>query len=204
MNDQSQVGVFTNMSDQEQEQAGGISSERDGSEKPTIAEIEAAMERGDDVEIKPDGVVEITDSKGVKVTNIETINKIPPTPEELVRSMPDSVLHEFVGKLCHEVNRAYRGCISEPPGPMWEDLTLEEQLTTKRGVNFVANNIEITGKDMHDSWLEDKTNQGWRYGPVKSVIHKTHPNMVPYDQLHQTQQAKDGIFLTICRMFFDE
>ena len=157
MNDNAQVGVFTNMSNQEE-----------------------------------------------PVSNITTINKLPPSPEELVRSLPSSLLHEFVAKLCHEVNRSYSLALDEANVlPIWEDLDLDLRLSIVRGVNHVATNDELTARDMHYVWLEDKKNQGWRYGVTKSIEHKTHPNLVPYDQLHQTQQVKDDIFLTICRMFFE-
>ena len=157
MNDQVQVGVFTNMSNQEQEQ------------QPEVEDY-----------------------------------KLPPTAEELVRGISDSPMHEFVARLCHEVNRSYSAAIGESKIlPMWEDLELEFKYSALRGVGYVATNDDATGRDMHDAWLVDKRNAGWRYGDVKSVDNKTHPNMVPYDQLHTTQQAKDAIFLTICRAFFE-
>ena len=41
---------------------------------------------------------------------------------------------------------------------------------------------------------------GWVYGPVRDVEKKTHPDMVPFDQLEQREQDKDAVFLALCEI----
>jgi len=41
---------------------------------------------------------------------------------------------------------------------------------------------------------EGKVDSGWVYGEVKDVEKKTHPCIVPYEQLPVEQQSKDYIF----------
>jgi len=36
---------------------------------------------------------------------------------------------------------------------------------------------------MHESWLKQKTRQGWKYGEKKNTKTKEHPFMVPYYEL---------------------
>jgi hypothetical protein len=43
----------------------------------------------------------------------------------------------------------------------------------------------------HANWMEHKTAEGWVFGEVKDAEKKTHPCMVPYNDLDETQQVKD-------------
>lgn len=49
----------------------------------------------------------------------------------------------------------------------------------------------------HISWMNQKVEEGWVYGPVKDPEAKQHPCMVPFDQLPREQQAKDYIFRAV-------
>ena len=44
-------------------------------------------------------------------------------------------------------------------------------------------------KVRHESWMRDKAQDGWRYGPLLNVKEKTHPLMRPWSDL--PQQYKD-------------
>jgi hypothetical protein len=44
-------------------------------------------------------------------------------------------------------------------------------------------------KRQHESWMRDKTDQGWRYGPSISLSNKTHPMIRPWSDL--PDQYKD-------------
>jgi hypothetical protein len=47
--------------------------------------------------------------------------------------------------------------------------------------------------------MKAKLSQGWRYGEVKDAVAKTHPCMVPFEQLPVEQQAKDRLLLAIVK-----
>lgn len=49
----------------------------------------------------------------------------------------------------------------------------------------------------HDSWMRQKVADGWVFGEVKDPEAKTHPCMVPFDELPRDQQFKDRLFRTI-------
>jgi len=54
--------------------------------------------------------------------------------------------------------------------------------------------------ELHDNWVQAYVIMGWVYGPERSVENKTHPDMVPYDQLEQREQDKDAVFIALCEI----
>ena len=62
------------------------------------------------------------------------------------------------------------------------------------GIKFKLENPESTPADQHKSWCEFKTADGWVYGETKDFTAKTHPCLVPYEQLPSTQRLKDDNF----------
>lgn len=52
----------------------------------------------------------------------------------------------------------------------------------------------------HDSWVKAYEKMGWKYGPVRDVVAKTHPDMVPFNELHWDEMIKDEVFLDLCRI----
>ena len=43
-------------------------------------------------------------------------------------------------------------------------------------------------RDLHERWVQNMTEAGWTYGPERDPWKKTHPNLVPYDQMEPDQQ----------------
>lgn len=54
-----------------------------------------------------------------------------------------------------------------------------------------------TPEEAHDSWWRAYEDMGWVYGPVRSIEDRTHPDMVPFDELDQREQDKDAVFLAL-------
>lgn len=54
-----------------------------------------------------------------------------------------------------------------------------------------------TPEAAHDSWWRSYEGMGWKYGPVRDIEAKTHPDMVPYADLEQREQDKDAVFLAL-------
>lgn len=52
----------------------------------------------------------------------------------------------------------------------------------------------------HDSWMRAYKAMGWKYGERRDPIAKTHPDMVPFEQLSASEQIKDAIFLEVCAL----
>lgn len=54
-----------------------------------------------------------------------------------------------------------------------------------------------TARQLHESWMQERTEQGWVHGEVLDRPNKVHPHLVPYDQLPASQKKKDALFLAI-------
>ena len=55
----------------------------------------------------------------------------------------------------------------------------------------------------HESWMKQKLEEGWKYGPVKDPERKEHHCIVPFDQLPREQQAKDFLFRAVVHALKD-
>ncbi len=55
-------------------------------------------------------------------------------------------------------------------------------------------------KAAHDSWMKRYTEMGWQYGEVYDPEKKTHPDLVPYEELDPREQVKDDVFLALVDM----
>ena len=57
---------------------------------------------------------------------------------------------------------------------------------------------ETTPEAEHRSWMEVYAKMGWTYGEKRDRQAKTHPDMVPYDELPRLEREKDAVFLALC------
>jgi len=106
---------------------------------------------------------------------------------------------EQIAKIAHEVNRIYCETLGDTSQPKWEDAPEWQKESAVKGVKFHIENPNSTPEDSHNSWLEEKKKDGWKYGKVKNAEKKTHPCFVSYEKLPKAQQAKDKFFLSVVR-----
>jgi hypothetical protein len=53
-------------------------------------------------------------------------------------------------------------------------------------------------EELHGSWVQAYIANGWVYGEKYEREKRTHPDMVPYDQLGQLERDKDAVFVALC------
>jgi hypothetical protein len=106
-------------------------------------------------------------------------------------------LFERIAEVCHEANRAYCLALGDNTQVSWDEAGDWQRLSAIKGVRFKDEFPDSTPEDSHKSWLIEKQNTGWTYGPIKDAELKTHPCMVEYDALPDSQRAKDYIFQAI-------
>lgn len=104
---------------------------------------------------------------------------------------------EKIAKACHEVNRAYCLSLGDASQPAWEDAPQWQKDSVILGVKLHVNNPNASPQASHESWMDQKIADGWKYGPTKDPEAKIHPCFVPFEKLPVEQQAKDFIFRAV-------
>jgi len=110
------------------------------------------------------------------------------------------VLAEDIARVIHAANRELQISQGDPrPSPPWDnapDYQIRENIASV--VEALAD-PERTAEQNHQGWYERLIADGWRHGPVKDEIAKTHPDLVPFNELPAEQQLKDRLFIAIVR-----
>ena len=109
--------------------------------------------------------------------------------------------YEDVAKICHEANKAYCVTIGDNTQPSWEDAPEWQKESAINGVRFHCLNENTTPADSHNSWLKEKTEQGWSWGEIKDAEKKEHPCFTAYENLPKAEQVKDYIFKNIVEAY---
>ena len=103
---------------------------------------------------------------------------------------------EVIAKVCHEVNKAFCEANGDLSQKSWSEAEEWQKQSAIKGVEFALTG-EATPADQHEAWVKDKVDAGWVYGEVKDAEKKTHPCLVPYDQLPAFEKTKDHLFLAV-------
>lgn len=69
--------------------------------------------------------------------------------------------------------------------------------STREGVEAAINGQ--TPRQSHETWMASKLRDGWVHAAVKDADAKTHPSLLPYDQLPSEEQDKDAVLVAIVR-----
>jgi ryanodine receptor 2 len=51
--------------------------------------------------------------------------------------------------------------------------------------------VERMAKNVHEVWAQGRIKEGWTYGPVRNDVKKTHPCLVPYEKLPDSEKEYD-------------
>ena len=51
--------------------------------------------------------------------------------------------------------------------------------------------VEVMAKNVHEVWAETRIKQGWKYGEQRNDELKTHPCLVPYEELSEEEKEYD-------------
>jgi hypothetical protein len=103
---------------------------------------------------------------------------------------------EQIAHVVHEANRALQVIQGDPaPSLPWLCETPEIRANAIAGVRAARDGV--SPRVLHETWCRDKTEHGWTYGPVKDAVARTHPCLVPYDQLPDGQREKNRVFIAV-------
>lgn len=110
-----------------------------------------------------------------------------------------AVLVETLARGAHRLLQEYKGACGEDAGPDWDEAPVDLKTLTRSGVRGVLRGD--TPIESHERWVAGKRAQGWVYGPVKDAERKTHPCLLPWQELPQGDKVKDVLFATlVCEM----
>ena len=102
-----------------------------------------------------------------------------------------------IARVAHEINRAYCASLGDDSQPSWDNAPDWQKASALAGVDMHLANPDATPENSHESWLAQKTAEGWKYGPVKDAQKKEHPCFLPYAELPPEQKAKDYLFRAV-------
>jgi len=98
-----------------------------------------------------------------------------------------------IARVVHEVLRGHNAAYGDTSLPPWEAAPDWQREARLPSVAFHRANPDASAAATHEAWLADKRAQGWVFGPVKDADRKTHPSLVPFDDLPDVEKAKDFI-----------
>lgn len=55
----------------------------------------------------------------------------------------------------------------------------------------LENLVEQVAKNVHDVWASSRISQGWTWGPKRNDELKTHPSLIPYEELSEEEKQYD-------------
>lgn len=105
--------------------------------------------------------------------------------------------NEQIAQVAHETNKTYCEAFGDFSQPNWSDAPEWQKSSALLGVSLHINNPYAGPDDSHNSWLKQKLEEGWVYGPIKDPERKEHPCICSYSELPKEQQAKDYLFRSI-------
>lgn len=112
-------------------------------------------------------------------------------------SQPDAATRLAIARTVHEAIRAWSAAHGQKPPPHWKQAPRWMKESTLESVDFVLANPEANDGHQHDQWMEQKKRDGWTFGAVKDEKKKTHPMMVPFEDLPEMEKRKDTLLKAV-------
>jgi hypothetical protein len=108
---------------------------------------------------------------------------------------------EQIARVCHETNRAFCQTIGDQTQKPWDEAEQWQKYSAIEGVVFAISTPGAPASTQHDAWCADKVKDGWVWGAEKNAALKTHPCLVPYEQLPVEQRLKGYLFKAVVSAF---
>lgn len=115
---------------------------------------------------------------------------------------PAGTLNERRAVFVYEAARLQAAAVDAPivPEP-WAD---REEAFRAQFLNVIemmcGPDRKSSPAELHDDWVRAYEAMGWSYGPVRDPEARTHPDMVPFDDLEFREQIKDAVFVALCEI----
>ena len=112
--------------------------------------------------------------------------------------------YKDVARIVHSVVREYN-ILHNIPGDnfTWYRMSPDYRISIEESVKREMENPAKSPAESHEKWLKARIDDDWVWGPHKSQEMKTHPCIVPYDELPPVQKFKDTIFSKMVALLKD-
>lgn len=80
------------------------------------------------------------------------------------------------------------------------DISSDRLNSLCAGTEALLINLDITPEENHNIWMQYKANSGYVYGDTLDVERKTHPSMVPFEQLTDVEKHKDEMDILMVKL----
>jgi hypothetical protein len=98
-----------------------------------------------------------------------------------------------VARVVHDAVRSWQGANNQPPSPPWSRAPKWMKDSTMAAVTYRLANPGAPNSAQHELWVNEKQSAGWKRGKIKDGVKKTHPLMIPYDELPMVERRKDAL-----------
>ncbi len=106
-----------------------------------------------------------------------------------------------VCRVVHETIRAYQQALGQSASKPWDEADEWERTSTLEAVKFRLAHPHARPADQHEQWMGEKRAAGWVLGANKDAAKKTHPALVPYEQLPEIERRKDKLIQAVVGAF---
>jgi RyR domain len=55
--------------------------------------------------------------------------------------------------------------------------------------------LEDLARNAHEIWAQKRLQDGWTYGAQRDDVKRTHPSLVPYEQLPESEKEYDRVLV---------
>ena len=116
---------------------------------------------------------------------------------------------EFIAKVRYLGWLCYQMGADLPLHDVGEDYKISNERleSLMKGTAFVLENPLTTAEENHKLWMRGKEEQGYIYGDVLDIEKKTHPSMIPFEELSEIEKRKDEMDILMVKLansLFDE
>lgn len=149
------------------------------------------------------GGVKVGEAHGAtKQEVLEKLEKAHPGADEiriktLRKEMGQKLMAIDIARIVHEANRALCVTLGDTSQVPFDEAPVWQKESCLDGIWNIQEGKITSPQGSHESWLEHKRKDGWKYGAVKDAEKKEHPCFVPFDELPPEQQYKDKLFFAI-------
>lgn len=103
----------------------------------------------------------------------------------------------LVARIVHETMRSFASAHGADDIPSWDEAPEWMHQSTFAGIRFRLDKPGAPDGAQHDQWMEEKLASGWSYGAVKDPEAKTHPMLIPFNELPEVERRKDRLFSAV-------